>query len=73
MARTGRPIAQPDADNVVATLRRVRGWSQAQTAEALGVSRSTVSELERGIYAPKGPVLRLCQLLMADAAADSGE
>ncbi|GFZ90321.1 helix-turn-helix transcriptional regulator [Nesterenkonia alkaliphila] len=36
----------------VRTLRRARGLTQAQLAQAVGVSRQTIVSLERGDYAP---------------------
>lgn len=42
--------------NSLAVLRAERGWSQADLAEALGVSRQTVNALERGRYDPSLPL-----------------
>ncbi|WP_136636786.1 helix-turn-helix transcriptional regulator [Pseudooceanicola onchidii] len=42
--------------NVIRDLRGERGWSQAQLAEQLGVSRQTVIALERGRYDPSLPL-----------------
>ena len=42
--------------NVLADLRAKRGWSQADLAEHLGVSRQTVNALERGKYDPSLPL-----------------
>ena len=39
-------------ENRVETLRRARGLSQEEFARALGVSRQTVSAIERGKYNP---------------------
>ena len=37
-------------------LRAERGWSQAELAEQLDVSRQTVNALERGKYDPSLPL-----------------
>lgn len=66
MARTGRPRTTPDANNPVASLRRSRGWSQAETASMLGISRQSVSDYETGTRQAPGPVRLLCQMLMQD-------
>ena len=42
--------------NRLAELRAVRGWTQADLAEALGVSRQTVISLEKGKYDPSLPL-----------------
>lgn len=42
--------------NQLAELRSERGWSQADLAEQLGVSRQTVNSLERGKYDPSLPL-----------------
>ena len=42
--------------NVLADLRAARGWSQADLADRLGVSRQTVNALERGKYDPSLPL-----------------
>ena len=42
--------------NVLADLRAARGWSQADLAERLGVSRQTINALERGKYDPSLPL-----------------
>lgn len=43
-------------DNDLAARRAVRGWSQAQLAEQLGVSRQTVISIERGRFDPSLPL-----------------
>ncbi|HEY0104323.1 MAG TPA: helix-turn-helix transcriptional regulator [Brevundimonas sp.] len=43
-------------NNHLKTLRGERGWSQADLAEALGVSRQTVNALETGRYDPSLPL-----------------
>jgi len=42
--------------NALAVLRAERGWSQADLAERLDVSRQTVNSLERGRYDPSLPL-----------------
>ena len=42
--------------NLLADLRATRGWSQADLAERLGVSRQTINALERGKYDPSLPL-----------------
>lgn len=50
-------------DNSVATLRGARGWSQAQLADLLGVSRQTVISIEKGRFDPSLPLaFRLARL-----------
>lgn len=49
--------------NRLTELRALRGWSQADLAEALAVSRQTVNALERDRYDPSLPLaFRLAQL-----------
>ncbi|MPV37233.1 helix-turn-helix transcriptional regulator [Georgenia subflava] len=43
-------------DNDVAARRSARGWSQAELAKALGVSRQTVISIERGRFDPSLPL-----------------
>lgn len=42
--------------NRLPELRALRGWSQADLAEALAVSRQTVNALERDRYDPSLPL-----------------
>ena len=42
--------------NSLPQLRAALGWSQADLAEQLGVSRQTVNALERGKYDPSLPL-----------------
>lgn len=42
--------------NTLPVLRVERGWSQADLADHLGVSRQTVNALERGRYDPSLPL-----------------
>ena len=43
-------------NNKLKVLRAMRNWSQADLAEALGVSRQTVNALETGRYDPSLPL-----------------
>lgn len=42
--------------NTLPALRKDRGWSQAELAGELGVSRQTVNALEKGRYDPSLPL-----------------
>jgi putative transcriptional regulator len=42
--------------NRLRVLRAERGWSQAELAERLGVSRQTVNAIENGKYDPSLPL-----------------
>lgn len=42
--------------NQVKTLRIARGWSQAELASRLGVSRQTVNSIENNKYDPSLPL-----------------
>ena len=43
-------------ENDVRERRQARGLSQAQLAEALGVSRQTINSIETGRYVPSLPL-----------------
>ena len=43
-------------DNVLRSLRAERGWSQAELADRLAVSRQTVNAIETGRYDPSLPL-----------------
>jgi putative transcriptional regulator len=43
-------------NNVIRQLRAGRGWSQAQLADLLRVSRQTVNAIETGRYDPSLPL-----------------
>ena len=49
--------------------RRARGWTQADLAEAVGVSRKTINTIERGVFAPS-EVLALRIARAFDAAVE---
>lgn len=38
--------------NFLREAREARGWTQAQLAEAIGVSRKTVNTVENGVFVP---------------------
>jgi putative transcriptional regulator len=42
--------------NLLKSLRTKNGWSQAELAEQLGVSRQTVNAIETGKYDPSLPL-----------------
>lgn len=65
--------------NRLRTLRAERGWSQAELADRLGVSRQTVNAIETGKYDPSLPLafklsevfaLRIEQLFRPNGTAD---
>jgi putative transcriptional regulator len=43
-------------ENRIAQLRQANGWTQADLAAELGVSRQTVISIERGKYDPSLPL-----------------
>jgi putative transcriptional regulator len=42
----------PELANRVRAAREARGWTQAQLAELIGVSRKTVNTVENGVFIP---------------------
>ena len=49
--------------NQIRELRRTHGWSQAELAERLAVSRQTVNVIETGRYDPSLPLaLRIARV-----------
>lgn len=49
--------------NEVSQLRTERGWTQADLASILGVSRQTINSIETGKYDPSLPLaIRLARL-----------
>lgn len=49
--------------NRVRDLRTARGWTQAELAQKLGVSRNSVNAIETGRYEPSlGLALRIAKL-----------
>ncbi len=61
-------------ENRIRELRAVKRWSQADLADALGVSRQTVNALETGRYDPSLPLAfklaRLFELRIEDIFSD---
>lgn len=50
-------------NNTVRSLRTERGWTQAELAEKLGVSRNSVNAIETGRYEPSlGLALKIARL-----------
>lgn len=64
--QAGRPVTPPDdkEKNIIADLRRATGWSQAETAEKMGVTQEAVSLWERGKREISGPALILAKQLL---------
>jgi putative transcriptional regulator len=46
----------PTIRNRVKELRNERGWTQAEMAEAVGVSRQSINSIERERYVPSLPL-----------------
>ena len=69
-------------DNRLRVLRAERGWSQADLAERLGVSRQTVNAVETGKYDPSLPLafriarlfaLRIEEVFQPDGSPGPGD
>ena len=67
--------------NTLRLLRAERGWSQAELAERLGVSRQTHNAIEKGRYDPSLPLAfaiaraferRIEDIFTPEAGASSG-
>ncbi len=41
-----------DLTNTLRDARTVRGWTQAELADAVGVSRKTINTVENGVFVP---------------------
>ncbi|MES2300767.1 MAG: helix-turn-helix transcriptional regulator [Pseudomonadota bacterium] len=51
-------------ENSLRAAREARGWTQAQLADAIGVSRKTVNTVENGVFVPSTIIaLKLAQAL----------
>jgi putative transcriptional regulator len=63
--------------NVLSQLRTAKGWTQADLARALDVSRQTVISLEKGRYDPSLPlafkIAALFQCTIEDVFQPNGE
>lgn len=62
--------------NRIAVLRAERGWTQAELAQRIGVSRQSVNAIETGKFDPSLPVAfrlaRLFDLRIEDVFDDGG-
>ncbi len=56
--RTQEPPAQLDLGARLRALRKERGWTLAQAAEAVGLARSTLSKIENGQMSPTFEAVR---------------
>jgi DNA-binding XRE family transcriptional regulator len=55
---------QPKITSHVKTYRQAKGWSQAQLADAVGVKRQAIYDIESGRYLPNtGVAIRLAKIL----------
>lgn len=52
----GSRFVVPQLKNIVRELRSESGWSQAQLADQLDVSRQTINAIETGRYDPSLPL-----------------
>lgn len=56
-------MPHPELSNRLKVLRAERDWTQADLADAVGVSRKTINTIERGVYAPSAVLaLRLARV-----------
>ena len=56
-------MSHPELRNRLKVLRAERDWTQADLANAVGVSRKTINTIERGIFAPSAVLaLRLARI-----------
>jgi putative transcriptional regulator len=49
-------VMTPSVRNRVKELRMVRGWTQQELADAVGVSRQSINSIERDRYVPSLPL-----------------
>jgi len=42
----------PELANALRATREARGWTQAELAERIGVSRKTINTVENGVFVP---------------------
>lgn len=45
-------MAEPVLENRLKDLRAGRGWTQAELAERVGVTRKTINTVENGVFIP---------------------
>src|SRR5579871_4507128 len=65
-----KPKAAGEIENNLAQLRQQRGYSAAQLAEQVGVSRQTIYAMEAGGYVPNTTVaLRIARALAVEVEA----
>jgi putative transcriptional regulator len=62
-------MGHPELRNRLKVLRAERDWTQADLADAVGVSRKTINTIERGVFAPSA-VLALRIARVFDAAME---
>jgi len=62
-------LPMTDTDSEILRIRNRLGWSQAEMAEALGLSQATVSRMERGVLPERKAVLHLARSLEEGRAA----
>lgn len=66
-------MSHPELRNRLKVLRAERDWTQADLAEAVGVSRKTINTIERGVFAPSAVlalrIARVFGVAMEDAFA----
>lgn len=56
-------MTHPELNNRLKVLRAERDWTQADLADAVGVSRKTINTIERGVFAPSAVLaLRIAQV-----------
>ena len=54
----------PELVNTLRAVREARGLTQAQLADAIGVSRKTINTVENGVYVPSTVIaLKLAAVL----------
>ena len=54
----------PELTNRLRDAREARGWTQAELAAAIGVSRKTINTVENGVFIPStGGALKLAATL----------
>ena len=54
----------PELANRLREAREAKGWTQAQLAERIGVSRKTVNTVENGVFTPSTVIaLKLARAL----------
>ena len=56
-------MGHSELNNRLKVLRAERDWTQADLADAVGVSRKTINTIERGVFAPSAVLaLRLAKV-----------